>query len=106
MIKEIEVAELVAYLAKRSKQESYSCSFIKLRQIGNYLETSDQAIRVELGERSIRAFRSRSVRHIVIKGTMIEVNGISSPIMQSIIRQYTPSPHVVGLIENALKTVK
>lgn len=106
MIKEVEASQLVAYLAKKSGRDTFTCTFSQLRQIGSYIEQHDQTIRVELGERYYHAFRSRSVRHIAIKESVIEVEGINSPIMQSLIRQYAPSPQVVKLIEQALQTIK
>ena len=106
MIKEVGLSELVAYLAKESTQDSFSCSITKLQRIGNYIEKHDQTIRVEIGENSYRAFRSRSVRHIAIKGSEIEVDGIHSPVMQSLFRQYSPDRHVASLIKQALETIK
>ena len=104
MIREVEVSQIVAYLAKRKAEDTFSCTFTELRHIGNYIEKRDQTIRVELGERCCRAFRSRSVRHIVIRETMIEVDGVNTPIMQSLFRQYAPSSHVAALIEEAIKS--
>ena len=104
MIKEVEVSHLVTYLAKRNAKDNFFCTFTELRRIGNYIEKRDQTIRVELGERYCRAFRSRSVRHIVIRETMIEVDDVNTPIMQSLFRQYAPSSHVAALIEEAIKS--
>lgn len=104
MIREVEVSHLVAYLAKRTAEDTFSCTFTELRRIGNYIEKRDQTIRVEFGERYCRAFRSRSVRHIAIRETMIEVDGVNTPIMQSLFRQYAPSSHVAALIEEAIKS--
>lgn len=104
MIKEVEVSHLVTYLAKRNAEDTFSCTFTELRRIGNYIEKRDQTIRVELSERCCRAFRSRSVRHIVIKETKIEVDGVNTPIMQTLFRQYAPNSHVAALIEEAIKS--
>lgn len=106
MIHEVEASQLVTYLAKKSGQESFTCTFTHLRQIGDYIEKHDQTIHVELGERSIHAFRSRSVRHISINDTRIQIEETGSPIMQSIFRQYSPDNHVVELIDQALKSFK
>lgn len=104
MIREVEASQLVAYLAMRSGEETFTCTFKQLRQIGSFIERHDQTIRVELGERYYQAFRSRSVRHIAIRESVIEVDGVNSPIMQSLFRQYAPSSHVAALIEEAIKT--
>lgn len=104
MIREVEASQLVAYLAMRSGEETFTCTFNQLRQIGSFIERHDQTIRVELGERYYQAFRSRSVRHIAIRESVIEVDGVNSPIMQSLFRQYAPSCHVAALIEEAMKT--
>ncbi len=106
MIREVEVSQLVAYLANKSTGDSFSCTFNQLRQIGSYIEKHDQTIRVELGERYYRAFRSRSVRHIVIRESVIEIEGVNSPVMKSLFRQYAPNPRIAALIEQAIKTVK
>lgn len=104
MIKEVEASQLVTYLAKRSGRDTFTCTFSQLRQIGSFIEQHDKTIRVELGERHYQAFRSRSVRHIAIRESVIEVDGVNSPIMQSLFRQYAPSSHVAALIEEAIKT--
>ena len=104
MIREVEASQLVAYLAMRSGEETFTCTFNQLRQIGSFIERHDQTIRVELGERYYQAFRSRSVRHIAIRESVIEVDGVNSPIMQSLFRQYAPCSHVAALIEEAIKT--
>ena len=104
MIKEVEASQLVTYLAKRSGKDTFTCTFSQLRQIGSFIEQHDQTIRVELGERYYHAFRSRSVRHISIRETVIEVDGVNTPVMQSLFRQYAPSSYVAALIEEAIRS--
>jgi len=104
MIKEVEVSQLVVYLARKSGKDFFSCTFSELKRIGDYIEQHDQTIRVELDERSFRAFRSRSVRHITIRGHLIEIEGVDSPIIKSLFRQYSPNSHVAALIEQAIKS--
>lgn len=106
MIKEVKASQLVTYLARRSGKDSFSCPFDKLRKIGNYIEQHDQSIRVELGERYYNAFRSRSVRHIFIRESVIEIDGAKSPVVQSLFRQYAPNSQVVELIEQALEDIE
>lgn len=106
MIHEVEASQLVTYLAKKSGRESFTCTYSYLRKIGDYIEQQDQTIHVELGERSIRAFRSRSVRHILISENRIQIEETGSPVIQSLFRQYSPDNHVVELIDQALKSFK
>ncbi len=103
MIKEIEVAQLVTYLAKETNEESITCYFSQLQKIGNYIEQHNQEIRVELGERYFRSFRSRCVQHIILDGESIIMEGINTPIVQSLISQYAPKDEVASLIKQALE---
>lgn len=103
MIKEIEVSQIVTYLASRSGKDYYECEYATLRSIGSYIEKHDSSIRVELGERYYRSFRSRSVRHIIVERDRLLIDGINNPIMQAIIRQYSPTGKIAALIEAAIK---
>lgn len=103
MIKEIEVSQLVTYLAKETNEDSINCPFSRLQYIGNYIEQHNQEIRVELGERCFRSFRSRCVQHIIINDESIIVEGINTPIVQSLISQYAPKGDVARLINQALE---
>ena len=103
MIKEIEVSQLVTYLAKETNEESITCSFSRLQYIGNFIEQHDQEIRVELGERYFRSFRSRCVQHIIVNNESIILEGINTPIVKSLISQYAPKDEVARLIKQALE---
>lgn len=103
MIKEIEVSQIVTYLASRSGMNYYECEYATLRRIGSFIESHDSSIRVELGERYYRSFRSRSVRHIIVERDRLLIDDIKSPIMQAIIRQYSPTGKIATLIEEAIR---
>lgn len=102
MIKVIEAAQIVTYLARRSGNDFYECEYSTLRRIGSYIEKHDSSIRVEIGERYYRSFRSRSVRHIIIGGNSLIIEGVNNPIMQAIIKQYAVSGRIAALIEEAI----
>ena len=106
MIKEIGVSQIVTYLARKSGKDYYECEYAELRRIGKYIETHDHSVRVELGERYYRSFRSRSVRHIIVERDRLLIDGINHPVMQAIIKQYAPTGKVAALIEEAIKESK
>lgn len=102
MIKEIEVSQIITYLAKKSERNYCECKYAEVQRIGNYIEHHNKSVRVELSERYYHSFRSRSVRHIIIEHDAVVIDGINSPVMQAIIKQYAPKDDIAALIEQAL----
>lgn len=104
MIKEIDVAELVTYMAEQSGKEEITVDYTFLRSVGNYLEEKDHSIRVSLSDSSYYSFQICSMRHItIVDNDELTVRGISSPVIQTLIKQYAPKGRTAKLIDEALK---
>lgn len=104
MIKEIDVSELASYLARKSGKDIYACSYSELRAIGDFLEENDSSIRVSLSDVSYHSFQRCSMSYITVKDDdELIIQGLNTPIMQSLVAQYAPEGEVAILIDKAIE---
>lgn len=99
MFNEVDSAEIIAYLAKRSEKRKVVIKISRIRELGHKLEKASASIVFDGDKYSFESFRCLSPDNIQVTPTEIVINKKNKYVKQ-IIARYQPSPQVKSFLRD------
>lgn len=101
MLTEVDSAEIIAYLTKRSKKRKVIIRISLIRELGHKLEKASASIVFDGDKYTFESFRCLSPDNIQVTPTEIVINRKNKYIKQ-IIERYQPSPRIKLLLDDLM----
>lgn len=99
MFKEVDSAEIIAYLVKRSEKRKVVIKISRIRELGHKLEKASASIVFDGDKYSFESFRCLSPNNIKVTQTEIIINKRNKYVDQ-IIARYQPSSQIKSFLQN------
>ena len=97
MFNEVDSAEIIAYLANRSKKRKVVIKISRIRELGHKLEKASASIVFDGDKYSFESFRCLSPDNIQVTQTEVVINKKNKYVKQ-IIARYQPSHQVKSFL--------